>query len=194
MKIFIAIIGLVIGFFGAKFYFDKDVSEKIVYKYFPKDTVYIPLPKDSSIKNVYIPIKVKGKDSLVIDTLIEFYDVDTARIIEEYVNVSKRYNSEYFYKDSVTYNNGYILIKDTLSKNSITGRSLYFNIPQITKEIIKEKPPTTKVYGGLNIGTGLGVGTGIKTKKDWVYSIDYFYNFQGSNLIIGVKKPLLTIP
>ncbi len=135
------------------------VTTKIETKY---DTVNTPILQ-------YIP-KWKTKTEINIDTLEIFVSnkVDTSEILKDYF-------SKYYYSDTLHFDTvGYVVINDTISKNSILSRVAYPNI------IIPHTTITqTKTANKLEFYAGVGAAASIKP---------FNLNYAGAEFLLKTKK------
>jgi hypothetical protein len=142
-----------------------------------------------------------GQPSVIIDTdtvyqqktftkftkgkSIPFVVLDTTYIIDEVhdtITIVKDYNQVKVYSDTMRIDSlGYAYIQDTISQNKIQGRgfSANFNLPTITITKVIVPKPQNEVYLGIlgdlrafDNKVGLGLGLGIKTAKNGLFSIN----------------------
>ncbi len=99
-----------------------------------KDTTYIPKPY-----NVYIPIEIPAK-------------IDTQKILKDYLS-GKIYKDTIYFTDSLK-----LIITDTISKNSIQNRNIYYRATQKTITITNNintvviEDPKRKLYVNGTLG------------------------------------------
>lgn len=131
-----------------------------------KDTNYVPVPYKVSVPQ---PYKVTVHDTLEI---YETIGTDSTNVF------LKEYISSKYYRDTVKNNYGYIIIEDTLSRNSIQGRSVATNLSilEVKETVTLQQPKRNILYTGFEvIGNevsplwGTGVNVGLKTKNDKIY-------------------------
>lgn len=152
----------------------KTTSETKTYYY--KDTTWIK--KDSVI---YSSPKLIIKEGSIDSVTIKEYLPDTnyARLLAQYNSLLQEYLSRNTYSDSLKIDSiGYVHVKDSITKNSIAGRSFHYNLsyPIIHDSVVKYAPPTRQIYfgGGLQ-GTSLkeismfNTGVLYKDKNDRIY-------------------------
>jgi len=116
---------------------------------------------------------------------IPFVVLDTTYLIDEVhdtITIVKDYNQVKVYSDTMRIDSlGYAYIQDTISQNKIQGRgfSANFNLPTITITKVITPKPKKEVYLGVlgdlrafDNKIGLGVGLGIKTAKNGLFTIN----------------------
>ena len=153
------------------FLFIKDKSEYIGQPsvIIDTDTVYQQKTFTKFIKGKSIPF-------VVLDTI---YNIDE---VHDTITIVKDYNQVKVYSDTMRIDSlGYAYIQDTISQNKIQGRgfSANFNLPTITITKVITPKPKKEVYLGV-IGdlrafdnkVGLGLGLGIKTAKNGLFTIN----------------------
>jgi len=130
----------------------------------------------------YVPKwKTRIKTKINIDTFLT--KVDTSAILNDYY-------SKYYYEDTLSLDTlGYVLVKDTISKNKITSRNVNYKllIPKITIEktiILNKREFYTGfgVTGNLDQLNYIGVEGLYRTKKK-----------QAFGLGIGVNQNLIPV-
>jgi hypothetical protein len=148
------------------------------------DTQFIPKPvvkwkKGSDIYHdttIYVPVPVSA---------------DTAAILKDYF-AKRVYIDTLQLKDSM----GYIVVNDTVSKNSLLGRlwNAQVNKTQISERLIVKELPKNQVYIGLvggfdktSIVNYAGTSLLLKTKSDKIYSIGLGYR---ENAVMSVQGSL----
>lgn len=130
---------------------------------------------------------------------IPFVVLDTTYLIDEVhdtITIVKDYNQVKVYSDTIRIDSlGYAYIQDTISQNKIQGRgfSANFNLPTITITKVITPKPKKEVYLGIlgdlrafDNKLGLGVGLGIKTAKNGLFTI----NATTNQYSIGIYKKL----
>ena len=139
---------------------------------FVTDTFY----KDTTI------IKWKAGKNIIKDTII--YDTIPQLIAADTMAILKDYFAKNIYIDTILLPEGSVLITDTISKNSISGRG--YNA-KITQKIIKEvrelrtpaPAPKGELYWGImgiqGQGGVLGIGAGIMYKSPYKGIIQFNY-------------------
>lgn len=177
MKDFVIVLLIAVLIF---FIFDDATSTK-VDPIVVTDTVYQEKTFTKYIKGKSIPF-------VVLDTFfIEFTDT---------VEIVKDYNQVKVYSDTMRIDSlGYAYIKDTISNNSIIGRSFMAQISEkvVYKTIFNDRKPKNELYlgfiGDLNHDNGrIGIGGSIafKTAKNTLftanatmngYSLGYYKKF-----------------
>jgi hypothetical protein len=108
----------------------------------------------------------------------------------QYLNMANDYLSNKYYSDTVYIKdsvNGWLYIKDTVRKNTLTGRGLEYslNYPKVTTIITLPAPKVRQVYiGGQFSGnqsnpiSKVEVGLLYKDKKDQVFGVHVGYTNQ----------------
>lgn len=124
-------------------------------------------------------------------------DSNYDKLIKQYTDLAEKFLSSNVYKDSLHIDSlGYVLVKDTISKNVIVGRSFSYDLKYpIVKEtrIIPEAKKTQWFAGGFvqgekgNLIDGIGAGLLIKNKRDQIFGAHAGLNTSG-NLQIGVSS------
>lgn len=147
------------------------------------DTVYYPKPYP-----VIVEKEVK-----------EFYPVYYPKHIDT-TAILKDYYSAKIYADTVGTKYGDIVVNDTISKNSVQGRSLYydFQIPTVTRQITIREPKRTIMYAGAGVwGSdvsllyGTEVNLSLKNKQDKIFSLKGMLDRQGNVVYgFGVSVPI----
>jgi hypothetical protein len=130
---------------------------------------------------------------------IPFVVLDTTYLIDEVhdtITIVKDYNQVKVYSDTMRIDSlGYAYIQDTISQNKIQGRgfSANFNLPTITITKVITPKQKKEVYLGVlgdlrafDNKIGLGVGLGIKTAKNGLFTI----NATTNQYSIGIYKKL----
>jgi hypothetical protein len=126
---------------------------------FYKDTTII---KWKSGKNII-------KDTVIHDTIPQLIAADTISILKDYF-------AKNIYKDTILLPEGLISITDTISQNSILGRSYLAKITQKTIRVVKElrtpaPAPKGQMYWGVMAIQGqqgeLGFGGGLIYKSPY---------------------------
>lgn len=166
-------------------------------------------------------IKVAGKKYQVVKTIIDTQYVKTTKILYKngkiiykekpiYVKVPgdvdtseiiKNYYSKVFYDDTFILddNLGFIMVKDTVYKNSIYTRKWVANVNKITikqTDIVEELPKNQLLIGGsagiLTINNGfIGPSIMLKTKKETYINVNVGVGMDKMMVYqVGVHKPL----
>lgn len=117
--------------------------------------------------------------------------MDTAATITDYL-------AQRIYQDTQAIKFGRIIIKDTINRNSITGRGIVtdFTIPTITKTVYQQ--PRRKIFIGADIyanpGTllqGAGPVFTLQNKRDQIFEAGAFFNNTGKPVYrIGFRAKL----
>jgi len=153
------------------FLFIKDKSEYIGQPsvIVDTDTVYQQKTFTKFIKGKSIPF-------VVLDTI---YNIDE---VHDTITIVKDYNQVKVYSDTIKIDSlGYAYIQDTISQNKIQGRSFKAEISEKTIYVTKTITPKPKkqVYLGVlgdlrafDNKVGLGLGLGIKTAKNGLFTIN----------------------
>lgn len=153
-----------------------------------KDSIsYIPVPYRVEIPQ---PYKIQVHDT-VNQYLPEY--VDSAAILQEFL--TKKY-----YRDTVENKFGYIVIDDTLYKNSIAGRSVRsnFEIPVVKETVTIQQKKRNIVYLGFGAIGGesdllfaTGVNLGWKSKNDKFYQVGGWLTKSGNPMYsFGINIPI----
>jgi hypothetical protein len=110
-------------------------------------------------------------------------------LLKQYTELADKFLASNIHADSVKIDSiGYVHIKDTVSKNLLTGRSTHYNLKYpIVKEtlIVPEKKRNQLYVGGLLQGArsnpvdGISTGALFKTKKDQIYGATAGINSRG---------------
>ena len=113
--------------------------------YTPRITVFEPghIPTPTA----YVPAVT---DTLYVFEKI-FQPIDTNAILKDYY-------ARLYYDDTIQTSYGAMRVMDSVSKNRITWRKVTtdFTIPEITKTVIHERPPTAEIFVGIS---GIGSKT-----------------------------------
>jgi hypothetical protein len=152
------------------------------------DTVVISKPVPYA---VYYPVTTVDHDTL---TNIEFIntDVDSFRILSQYF-------AERYYDTTVQINYGNVTLRDTVSQNRITGRSLFINqhIPEVTKTITVGAQRRNILYFGIeaignadNIPFASGASFGLKLKNDAMIEVKGLLTQDRAMYGFGLKFPI----
>lgn len=161
----------------------KVVRDTVWVKY---DSIVYSKPK------VIKTIHVKYKDSLI-------YTPDTSypKLLIQYQEVVNQLLSKNILFDSIRIDtNGYVIIRDTIQKNSIVGRDSRVNIkyPVIKETITVYPKPVNQLYVGGGIdGTQTALinqvraGILLKNRKDQIYGVSVGLNTRGE-LVYGVQS------
>ena len=151
-----------------------------------RDTTWII--KDSTIyskpqvvKTITVPVEQWSTEYLP--------DTNYSRLLKQYTELADKFLASNIHADSVKIDSiGYVHIKDTVSKNLLTGRSTHYNLKYpIVKEtlIVPEKKRNQLYVGGLLQGArsnpvdGISTGALFKTKKDQIYGATAGINSRG---------------
>ena len=137
------------------------------------DTVYQQKTFTKFIKGNSIPF-------VVLDTI---YLIDT---IKDTITIVKDYNQVKVYSDTMRIDSlGYAYIQDTISRNSIIGRSFTAQIKEkvIYKTITNEQKQRNQLYLGFigdlkhsNGQIGIGGSIALKTAKNTLYTLNATMN------------------
>ena len=109
------------------------------------------------------------KDTIIHDTIPELIAADTMAILKDYF-------AKNIYRDTILLPEGSVLITDTISKNSILGRSYLAKITQKTIRVVRElrtpmPVPRGQMYWGVMAIQGqtgeLGFGGGLIYKSPY---------------------------
>lgn len=135
------------------------------------DTVYQEKTFTKYIKGKSIPF-------VVLDTIYKI-DIDTITIVKDYNQVK-------IYSDTMRIDSlGYAYIQDTISHNSIIGRSFMAQISEkvIYKTIYNDRKPKNELYLGFigdlrhdNGQFGVGGSIGLKTAKNSLITLNATMN------------------
>ena len=139
-----------------------------------RDTIWIN--KDSVIYSTpQVITHVKESDSVIIK---EYYpDQNYEKLLVQYNTLLEEFLARSVYSDSLKIDSiGYVHVKDSVTRNSIVGRSFHYNLnyPIIHDSVTFILPPQRQIYygGGLNIASGLDMfsaGFMYKDKRERVY-------------------------
>jgi len=161
-----------------------------------RDTMWII--KDSTVYSKPQLIKTIPVD-VSRDTIIREYLPDTTYegLLKDYQAVVFELLNKNIYQDSLKIDSiGYVKVVDTVSKNSIVGRSYNYNLkyPIIKETIIQPAKKTNQLYiGGMLFGSPeepiSSVNTGLlfKNKKDQIFGGSVGLNRQGE-LQYGIQS------
>lgn len=159
-----------------------------------RDTVWIVkdstiITKPQLVKTIEIPVERWETEYLP--------DTNYAKLLEQYVTLSSKFLQMGIYQDTVKLDSfGYAAIKDTVSKNTLVGRSVDYRIkvPKITETIIIPEKKVNQVYVGGMIGgyreqivNQINAGLLLKTKKDQIIGVNAGINTQGQ-IVYGVQS------
>jgi hypothetical protein len=131
-----SILAFLFGVFAASYFNGCGKFEPPVTIKYKRDTTYVS--KDTVVYR-----------KLVKDTTI-YVDTGSVSFLKDTVFIVKDYNSINIYKDTLSVDYGYVYVVDTVTRNSITGRSYKssLEIPIYTDSvIIKEKLKTAFFWG-----------------------------------------------
>jgi hypothetical protein len=132
-----------------------------------KDSTIITKPQ--LVETIEVPIERWSTEYLP--------DTNYAKLLEQYVALSSKFLQMGIYQDTVKLDSfGYVAIKDTVTKNALSGRLVDYHIkvPKITETITVHEKKRNQVYiGGSIIGSpmpnGIMGGFMVKTKKDKLF-------------------------
>jgi hypothetical protein len=159
-----------------------------------RDTVWIVkdstiITKPQLVKTIEIPVERWETEYLP--------DTNYAKLLEQYVTLSSKFLQMGIYQDTVKLDSfGYAAIKDTVSKNTLVGRSVNYHIkvPKITETIIIPEKKVNQMYVGGMIGGSkeqivnqINAGLLLKTKKDQIIGVNAGINTQGQ-VVYGVQS------
>jgi hypothetical protein len=159
-----------------------------------RDTVWIVkdstiITKPQLVKTIEIPVERWETEYLP--------DTNYAKLLEQYVALSAKFLQMGIYQDTVKLDSfGYAAIKDTVSKNTLVGRSVNYRIkvPKITETITIPEKKVNQVYVGGMIGgyreqivNQINAGLLLKTKKDQIIGVNAGINTQGQ-IVYGVQS------
>jgi len=149
------------------FFIGSDARYTKVEPIVKSDTVYQQKTFTQFIKGKSIPF-------VVLDTI---YLIDT---IKDTITIVKDYNQVKVYSDTMRIDSlGYAYIQDTISRNSIIGRSFVAQIKEkvIYKTITNEQKQRNQLYLGFigdlkhsNGQIGIGGSIALKTAKNTLYT------------------------
>jgi hypothetical protein len=175
----VIILGLVLILFFNK---GKEVSKKDIE--IIRDTTWIH--KDSTIyskstvvKTVSVPYEKR---------IIEYIpDTNYNKLVRQYNTLVDKYLIVKMYKDSIKIDSiGYVHINDTISSNTLQGRSYTYNIKHpIINNYIPLKTKNQLYYGGgvggnpIEIVNNIYAGVLLKTKRDRIVGINIGLNSKG---------------
>jgi hypothetical protein len=159
--VIVLLVAVLIFFIGSEARYTK--SEPIIVN----DTVYQQKTFTKFIKGNSIPF-------VILDTI---YLIDT---IKDTITIVKDYNQVKVYSDTMRIDSlGYAYIQDTISRNSIIGRSFNAQIKEkvIYKTITNEQKQRNQLYLGFigdlkhsNGQIGIGGSIALKTAKNTLYT------------------------
>jgi hypothetical protein len=159
--VIVLLVAVLIFFIGSEARYTK--SEPIIVS----DTVYQQKTFTKFIKGNSIPF-------VILDTI---YLIDT---IKDTITIVKDYNQVKVYSDTMRIDSlGYAYIQDTISRNSIIGRSFNAQIKEkvIYKTITNEQKQRNQLYLGFigdlkhsNGQIGIGGSIALKTAKNTLYT------------------------
>lgn len=152
---------------------DKPCPEPVTINTVERDTVFRPVVE---FVKQYVP---KPVSVVRVDTFIE-YDklyivdpVDTAALLHDYF-------AHVHYADTAAIKYGKLIVKDTISKNRIVGRSILadLNIPTVKETVTVQPKKKLQLYAGITVVgnqqtfiDGFGGFLTLKTKSDQLYQI-----------------------
>lgn len=156
----------------------------------PPDTITRDTTTVDSIIHIHDTLLSKPKIVKVIetkwDTIIgSIPDSTYTGLKSQYISLGNKFYSSSIYSDSLKIDTiGYVNIKDTISENSLIGRSYSYNLhypritTTITNTITKTLPPVSQLYigGGLygskvDILQGAQVSLLYKNRRDQMYTV-----------------------
>lgn len=123
-------------------------------------------------------------------------DTNYTNLVKQYTELAEKFLASNVYKDSLHIDSlGYILVKDTVSKNLIVGRSFSYDLKYpIIKEtkVIPEKKRNQFYLGGYVQGNqfgldGIGANLLLKDKKDKMFSVSAGLTTSGQ-IMYGVSS------
>jgi hypothetical protein len=124
-------------------------------------------------------------------------DTNYAKLLEQYVALSAKFLQMGIYQDTVKLDSfGYVAIKDTVTKNALSGRLVDYHIkvPKITETITIPEKKKNQVYIGGMIGGSkeqivnqINAGLMLKTKRDQIIGVNAGINTQGQ-VVYGVQS------
>lgn len=160
-----------------------------------KDTVWVQksstiTTKPQLIKSIPYPVPIdRWNTEYVADT-------NYAKLVLQYQELVKELLSTNYYRDSLHVDSlGYVIIKDTVSRNTILGRSFDydFHYPMITKTVTVLEKKRGQVYIGMGIGgvndnliNKLNLGLMYKNKQDVMFGPTLSIE-QNGTLLYGVQ-------
>lgn len=147
---------------------------------------YKPVPYKVIVRDTIPgrPVPYKVIEKVPGDPVVMIEPVDTAQILRDitsrYINLYKDHHSQYLYSDTIKTKTSSVVIKDTVSKNKITGRSveLYSSDTTIkTTTLLSQKKKAVVYFSASLTGNksdplaGQGAGLAIKSGNDFVYQL-----------------------
>lgn len=143
-----------------------------------KDTVWVI--KDSLVFTK--PIFIKGERDTILEKTIEYLpDANYEGLLAQFNELKQELLSKNYFKDSLKLDSfGWVKVKDTIQKNTITGRSWEYNIkyPEVTTVITKPPKLTRQLFIGGEIGgnklkpiDNIGASLLYKDRKDRIFGI-----------------------
>lgn len=154
--------------------------------------VYVPVEK-----KVSYPVYKELHDTLEI--FEQAKKIDTAAIIHGYAMLQNKYFAKRYYDTTVNIEYGTAKIKDTVTQNRLTGRSIILkqSIPEITKTVTLKAPNRTTLYLSLSaMGNekrlyGSGAGIDLMDKRGRMYGAAYWFTKDNNNWVAGeIKIPI----
>ncbi len=141
-------------------------------------TVY---SKPQVVKTITVPVEQWSTEYLP--------DTNYSKLVKQYTELAEKFLASNIHADSVKIDSiGYVHIRDTVSRNLLTGRSTSYNLKYpIVKEtlIVPEKKRNQLYVGGLLQGNrssavdAISAGALFKTKKDQIYGVTAGINSSG---------------
>ena len=177
--VFILLILVVILFFHQGKTITKHSKEIVrdttwIYK---DSTIY---SKSTIVKTVRVPYEKR--------TIEYIPDTSYNKLVRQYNALVDKYLLVKMYKDSIKIDSiGYVHIKDTISSNTLQGRSYTYNIKRpIVNNYIPLKTKNQLYYGGGVMGNPVEIinnvyaGVLLKTKRDRIVGVNVGLNSRGA--------------
>lgn len=151
-----------------------------------RDTVWVH--KDSTITT---KPQMIGTVTVPIDRWNTEYLPDTnySKLLAQYLDITSKFLASNMHSDSLKIDSiGYIHVKDTVSRNLITGRSYRYNLkyPIIKETIIIPEEKKRQLYIGGEVDfdnteliSDVGIGLLYKNKKDQIFGLSLGYSVYG---------------
>lgn len=123
-------------------------------------------------------------------------DTNYTKLVKQYTDLAEKFLASNLYRDSLHIDSlGYVIVKDTISKNLIAGRTFSYNLHYpIIKETIKipEKKRNQFYLGGYIQGNqssldGIGANLLFKDKKDKMFGVSAGLSTNGQ-IMYGVSS------
>ena len=158
-----------------------------------RDTVWVQknstiISNPEIVKTVTVPIDRWETEYLP--------DTNYTKLVKQYTDLAEKFLASNLYRDSLHIDSlGYVIVKDTISKNLITSRTFSYNFHYpIIKETIKipEKKRNQFYLGGYIQGNqssldGIGANLLFKDKKDKMFGVSAGLNTNGQ-IMYGVSS------